>query len=80
MCDAASLSVLSSKAACASPQRLSALRASVQRDGGVLVNAASPSDSSRRFQRRCTRKKSRMQREHNIHSSARVLIRKSFAH
>ena len=35
MCDAASLRVLSSKVAFASPQRLSALRV-VQPDGGVL--------------------------------------------
>ena len=48
MCDAASLRVLSSKVAFASPQRLSALRASFNRTVGCLVKCSSPSDSSRR--------------------------------
>jgi hypothetical protein len=79
MCDAASLRVLSSKVAFASPQRLSALRASFNRTVGCLVKCSSPSDSSRR-PAMLHSQKSRMQRTNiNIHSSARVLIRKSFA-
>ena len=79
MCDAASLRVLSSKVAFASPQRLSARRASFNRTVGRLVKCSSPSDSSRR-RAMLHSQKSRMQRTNiNIHSSARVLIRKSFA-
>jgi hypothetical protein len=79
MCDAASLRVLSSKVAFASPQRLSALRASFNRTVGCLVKCCSPSDSSRR-PAMLHSQKSRMQRTNiNSHSSAHVLIKKSFA-